>query len=224
MDIDQQLRHRLETHYCKHKDFMSEGEFEQFIESNFISEFEQQPWINTLGLLFPALSSLKILEIGRGTGGFVVALRKSGLHVDGCDLSEDNVEMSILRGEKHDLTEDAFSLCGKATLPYSDAAYDLVVMFDVLEHVTDIESVLAEVSLVLRGGSFFSSSPNGLCPKEPHVKLLFPHWLPTTIRNSYVKANARGACCNYFARCKIFHPDSVKKNDRASLFYLSLKR
>jgi 2-polyprenyl-6-hydroxyphenyl methylase/3-demethylubiquinone-9 3-methyltransferase len=40
-------------------------------------------------------------------------------------------------------------------LPYADGAFDAVVCVDVLEHVADLDRVLAEVARVLRPGGWF---------------------------------------------------------------------
>jgi 2-polyprenyl-6-hydroxyphenyl methylase/3-demethylubiquinone-9 3-methyltransferase len=40
-------------------------------------------------------------------------------------------------------------------LPYADAAFDIVVCVDVLEHVQDLSKVLAEVARVLKPGGVF---------------------------------------------------------------------
>ena len=46
-------------------------------------------------------------------------------------------------------------MCIRDRLPYADAAFDAVVCVDVLEHVSDLTQVAAQVARVLRPGGVF---------------------------------------------------------------------
>src|SRR5918911_727457 len=50
---------------------------------------------------------------------------------------------------------------GTGALPFPNASFDIVVSFDVLEHIPDTDAHLAEVSRVLRpGGAYLIQTPN----------------------------------------------------------------
>jgi SAM-dependent methyltransferase len=46
-------------------------------------------------------------------------------------------------------------LCDVRSMPYADGAFDVVLAFDVLEHVEDDADAVREISRVLRPGGFF---------------------------------------------------------------------
>jgi 2-polyprenyl-6-hydroxyphenyl methylase / 3-demethylubiquinone-9 3-methyltransferase len=72
----------------------------------------------------------------------------------GVDLTESALEVARTRGIEP-VHADA------AALPFADARFDVVVAGEVLEHVTDLEGVVAEALRVLRpGGTFVCDTIN----------------------------------------------------------------
>ena len=80
--------------------------------------------------------------------------------------------------------------CANAeALPLPDSSVGGVVMYDVVEHIDQIESALADVSRVTRtGGAFACSTPNrySLAP-EPHVHVWGVGWVPRKYQTAYVR-------------------------------------
>jgi len=94
-----------------------------------------------------------VLEVGCGAGGMLGPLQRYG-EVAGLDIDHEYVSYCKTRG---------FSrvLCGSGyELPFADASFDLVCLFDTIEHIPDDELALREVRRVLKpGGSVFVSVP-----------------------------------------------------------------
>ncbi len=121
-----------------------------------------------------------ILEVGGGQGG-LTALLYPQAHVTNLDMNPDYADapcnqqphVCFVRGDATDL-------------PFADASFDAVTMFDLLEHVPDDAKAVAEALRVLRAGGFLlMSSPNEnwrfpyygfmkpICPSEQEM---FERW------------------------------------------------
>lgn len=88
---------------------------------------------------------LKILNVGCGTGGTISLLERYGM-VDNVDVSDDAIAFTKQRGYSRLKKVDGISL------PYEENSYDLVVAFDVLEHIDDDHGALQEWRRVLKDG------------------------------------------------------------------------
>src|SRR6202795_2737511 len=104
--------------------------------------------------LLDDLSSIhgQVLDVGCGGGSVAKAVKRErpDLEVFGCDLSESALKTA---GASPDGVD--FRLATAERLPFEDGTFDLVWIFDVLEHVEDPERVLREVARVLKTGAGF---------------------------------------------------------------------
>jgi SAM-dependent methyltransferase len=100
--------------------------------------------------------SMRILEIGSGHGALLRQLRARGLDVRGVETVRRHIEESRrLYGELPIDHVDGVSL------PYGDGEFDVVISFDVFEHIADSDGHLREVSRVLKpGGRYLLQTPN----------------------------------------------------------------
>lgn len=98
----------------------------------------------------------KILEVGCGTGAMVNELAGRGYSVIGTDISQEAIKYG--RQKYPGLSLEA----GPAQrLPYPPEMFDLVISFDVFEHIPQIDEHLQEVHRVLRpGGYYLFQTPN----------------------------------------------------------------
>jgi SAM-dependent methyltransferase len=98
----------------------------------------------------------EILEIGSGTGGLLHALRSRGLRARGVELRTAFIDQA--REWYGDIPIAAVS---GLELPFPDDTFDVVMSFDVFEHIPDSDGHLREVRRVLRpGGSYLMQTPN----------------------------------------------------------------
>jgi len=124
----------------------------------------------------------KALEIGCGTGFFLLNLKQAGVldeaHVS--DLSPGMVAAAIRNGAALGFDVDG-RVADAESIPYDDATFDLVVGHAVLHHIPDVELALREVLRVLKpGGRFvFAGEPTTIGDWYAR-KLGHLTWLATT--------------------------------------------
>lgn len=98
----------------------------------------------------------RALEIGSGTGFFLLNLMQAGVATTGCltDISPGMVEVAVRNGRGLGLDVSGAPADAEA-LPYGDEEFDLVVGHAVLHHIPDVELALREVLRVLKPGGRF---------------------------------------------------------------------
>lgn len=119
-----------------------------------------QKRIDRLRFLFDTVpQKLRVLDIGCGPGVDVDFLVKGGNEVHGIDISDE--VLSHARGvgiipHKMDLSQNS-------KLPFPDAAFDLIIATDILEHLFFPLQLLEECARLLRqSGTIIASVPNHL--------------------------------------------------------------
>lgn len=129
----------------------------------------------------------QFLEIGCGTGGFLVAAADMFRTVVGLDVDLPRLVLAKKRLEETGRQAIVIRACAES-LPFSDNLFHLVVGSDVIEHVKDPVHVMREAYRVLvPGGAIFLATPNrwSLTP-EPHVHVWGVGFLPKAWRARYV--------------------------------------
>src|SRR5579864_4386899 len=135
-----------------------------------------------------------ILDLGSGVGNFVVACRNRGLKAFGIepDRIAQGALVTSLQIACQRLDSPAFAAALGEQLPFADATFDLVVLDQVIEHVSDQTRVLAEASRVLKpGGAMYVACPNYLRFYEPHYKTWFFPLLPKVLGAFYLRLRGR---------------------------------
>lgn len=92
----------------------------------------------------------RLLDVGCAVGFFIDEARKRGWQVEGLDVSSFAV----------DYARDHFDLAARhgalTDLDYPPGAYDMVTMWDVIEHVPDPKSYVDQAAALLRPGGIFA--------------------------------------------------------------------
>lgn len=121
-------------------------------------------WVRTLKNLVPGRlawfdrqidwQEKAVLDLGCAGGFMAEALAARGAHVTGIDPALGAIDAARAHARAQGLRIGYDVGVGEA-LPYDDASFDAVVCVDVLEHVADLNKVMAEVARVLRPGGMF---------------------------------------------------------------------
>ena len=110
-------------------------------------------FLEAAGALTPDVDAL---EIGTGTGGMLHALLARGLRVRGVEINP-----ALIAESRKWFGELPVQPVSGVALPFPDASFDLVLSFDVFEHIRDSDAHLREVSRVLRpGGRYLVQTPS----------------------------------------------------------------
>jgi len=103
--------------------------------------FIARTFIRAVGRVLPFQTTpLNCLDIGAGTAPYEAVLRQS-MHVD------HYIALDIAPSDRTTLVAD----CGR--LPFKSSALDMVVSFDVIQHVPNAELMLSEANRVLKPGA-----------------------------------------------------------------------
>lgn len=104
--------------------------------------------------------NLKVLDVGCGGGLLSEQFAALGCEVTGVDRSLPSLNAAIAHANKTGLNIRYMESKGE-NLPFEDAQFDIVCCCDVLEHVDNLDIIIAEISRVLKpGGVFFFDTIN----------------------------------------------------------------
>ncbi len=136
----------------------------------------------------------RILDLGSGVGGFVVACRRRGLRAFGLepDRIGQGTKVTSVQIARRRLFMPVFVNGVGESIPFPDECFDLVVMNQVIEHVADQSRVVREAARVVReGGVVYIACPNYLRFYEPHYKILWLPLLPKALGRIYLRLRGR---------------------------------
>jgi len=142
-------------------------------------------------VLAEAAVGVRILDVGCGFGSFVLAARDRGLAAIGLDVASFEMEvarsrLATLRPE--DDPESIFVEGDGLSLPFPDEAFEVVTLWNVIEHVPDSNKLLGEATRVLKpGGVLFAIAPNYAAFRtEAHYQLPWVPLLPRSLASRYL--------------------------------------
>lgn len=110
----------------------------------------------------------KVLDLGCNTGYGTEILFKSSNNIIGVDVSE----RAILSAKnKYSHLGINFQLIDGVQLPFNDNEFDVIVSFQVIEHIVDYEKYMNELKRVLKPqGIVIFTTPNALLRLDPGMK------------------------------------------------------
>jgi len=96
----------------------------------------------------------RVLDLGCGGGFMAEALARRGALVTGIDPSPGAIDIAWKHAETSGLAI-AYAIGTGESLNLADRSFDIVLCVDVLEHVEDLDRVIAEIGRVLKPGGLF---------------------------------------------------------------------
>jgi len=100
------------------------------------------------------LSEISMIEIGCGNGSVLQFLKSKRINIEGGDLFLEALQFCSKRTDVPLYQLDALNT------PFVDGQYDVVGLFDVIEHIDDDEAVLREMYRICKlGGRIFLTMP-----------------------------------------------------------------
>ena len=144
------------------------------------------------------LAGTRLLDLGAGMGGFAVAAALHGAHVTVSEYNKHYCQITQLRAERYGLNLPIVNGAGEH-LPFRDGQFDLVVCWDVLEHVQDPSAVLHEISRTLApGGQLLLTAINRRAWVDPHYHIPSINWWPRPLAEWYIDRRGRSKATSQF--------------------------
>jgi len=139
-----------------------------------------------------------VLDLGCGLGYGTAIISKSALKVIGADIDKDAVASaaSLNRGSNMSFTH--IEPTDKVLSSFKDSVFDIVISFQVIEHVEDVASYLSSINRVLKkDGILFIATPNR---NARNLSIQHP-WNHHHLRE-YSKEELKKLMENYFVNVK----------------------
>ena len=131
-----------------------------------------------------------ILDVGGGEGSHSLKLQEMGFKVACVDINPEYIEVSQKKGVESYVMD-------ATALDYEDNSFDLVLLFEVLEHVENFEDILKEARRVARKYVLITV-PNSGDYKDLDPYLTYDHFLAKDHVNFFSKGDLEGILSKYF--------------------------
>jgi len=110
----------------------------------------------------PLSAGSTVLDLGCGEGRHTIAAAcHAAITVIGLDLDKNDLMSAVRKESEIEVCQNSLAgfVAGDALcLPFEDHSFDAVICCEVLEHISDYKSVLAEITRVLKHGGIFCAS------------------------------------------------------------------
>ncbi|MFH1255402.1 MAG: class I SAM-dependent methyltransferase [bacterium] len=149
----------------------------------------QEKTIDFLEKFVPSLKTKKILDLGSGMGGFLVAMKLKGYDVIGIEPNHDYIDIAKLRAMRYGIDIDARENSGEK-MPFPDDSIDFIYCNDVLEHCENPSELLKESFRILKeNGQMHITVINRFGFHDAHYHLKFINWMPRFLGEMIIKLN-----------------------------------
>jgi len=179
---------KLLEYYWSFSDITPEDLRPKFIRSAVLGEERARQALEILENN-SAQTARRVLEIGSGTGNFLVVAAQKYEQVVGIDIAMRWLHVSRRRFMDRGLPVPPLVCCCAEFLPFADASFDLIVASSTLEFVSDQPKVFAEGARTLdENGTLYINSANRYSiGRDPYSYLRAVGFLPRKRQARYVK-------------------------------------
>jgi 2-polyprenyl-3-methyl-5-hydroxy-6-metoxy-1,4-benzoquinol methylase len=154
----------------------SDWRYQRLWQENF-----QEKEIKFLENKFPDLKRKKILDLGCGMGGFLVAMRRRGYNIQGLEANDDYCQIARLRGKRYGIDLEIANTKGEET-PFEAEGFDFIYCNDVLEHTENPRQILEKIYKILKpNGQVYITVINRFGFRDHHYQLKFINWMPRVV-------------------------------------------
>lgn len=139
-------------------------------------------------------AQIRVLDWGCGRGRFVLWLRDQGYDAYGVDIDAEPVNNGLPLFEQRGIHHKPLSVLSETGRTiYEDGYFDFVMTNNVLEHVSDLEAVAAEINRITSSnGGGYHVFPAQRQPREGHLFMPFVHWIrPGPLRKAWIRTCVR---------------------------------
>jgi len=139
------------------------------------------------------LENKRLLDLGCGMGNVSIVGSKYSSYVVGLDILTTVLKRAKWRVDLRQI-KGVYLVNGDALkLPFIDETFDLVIAYDLYEHVRDNDGLLKEILRVTnKEGFLVLTTGNRLFPFDRHTRLWFIDYLPKKLATRYVRLMNRG--------------------------------
>jgi ubiquinone/menaquinone biosynthesis C-methylase UbiE len=132
-----------------------------------------------------------VLEVGFGEGYGTSLLSQTCRHIVGIDIDKKVVEYAQ---KKYGAERCEFRLYNGNNIPFPNNFFDVVISFQVIEHIVDDAGFISELHRVLKiDGRLYITTPNKTNRLKPgqkpwnryHIREYYPHELEITLRGIF---------------------------------------
>ncbi len=144
-----------------------------------------------------------VLDLGCNTGYGSRIIKASGAEVTGVDVS---MEVITIAMQKYGSAGIEFHCSDGGRLPFAEQSFDIVTIFQLIEHLIDHDRFLTEILRVVRpGGWVIFTTPNGSMRLHPGTR----PWNPFHVRE-FSGDELQGLLRRYFAKVEMLGLFAVK--------------
>jgi ubiquinone/menaquinone biosynthesis C-methylase UbiE len=135
----------------------------------------------------PDLLSRRSLDLGSGTGRFLIECGKRGCSAVGLELNPEKVKEAETGAQEEGVNIEIVTGVAE-NLPFHDEEFDFINVSEVIEHVQIPEKVLKEMNRVLKpGGLAYVSVHNRYGLHDAHFQIYFLGWMPRSMGEKYLR-------------------------------------
>ena len=179
---------KLLTYYWSFSDITPEDLRPKFVRSAMLGEQKAQPILNLIKENTADFSSKKVLEIGSGTGNFLILAAPQFKQVVGADIGMRWLHVSRRRFMDKGVPVPPLVCCCAEFLPFADDSFDFATAISAFEFIGDQPKALAELDRTLgKNGEVYLNSVNRFSiARDPYAYLWGIGFLPRSLQARYV--------------------------------------